>query len=140
MLRVCIICATVVRAFVAPALAPSRCTSVWISSSARPKRSVAVMLFDKFGAEAVNVLMYVTTEQHRMRQTETRRRYAQQETRRVGLSEVGTEAIFLGVVHNPENVRNAHGGLALRIVLCGAGGSCFEGCQGKTFRSAARSR
>ncbi|KAJ1450311.1 P-loop containing nucleoside triphosphate hydrolase protein [Pelagophyceae sp. CCMP2097] len=48
------------------------------------------MLFDKFGPEAVNVLMY-----------------AQQETRRVGASEVGTEMVLLGVLHNPENAKSA---------------------------------
>ncbi|KAK7236137.1 ATP-dependent protease [Aureococcus anophagefferens] len=47
-------------------------------------------LFDKFDAEAVNVLMY-----------------AQQETRKAGLSEVGTEQVLLGVLQCPENAKAA---------------------------------
>ena len=49
-----------------------------------------VMLFDKFGAEAVNALMY-----------------AQQETRRIGSKQVGADHLFLGVVHNPDNAKRA---------------------------------
>jgi len=48
------------------------------------------MLFDKFDAEAVNVLMY-----------------AQQETRRANLAEVGTEQVLLGCLQSPENARKA---------------------------------
>ncbi len=48
------------------------------------------MLFDKFDAEAVNVLMY-----------------AQQETRSAKLGEVGTEQVLLGVLQCPENAKKA---------------------------------
>ncbi|KAJ8600680.1 hypothetical protein CTAYLR_007438 [Chrysophaeum taylorii] len=61
-----------------------------VGGRATRRTTTVTMLFDKFGAEAVNVLMY-----------------AQQETRRVGVGEVGTEQLFLGVVHNPENAESA---------------------------------
>ena len=54
------------------------------------RKGVVRMLFDKFDAEAVNVLMY-----------------AQQETRKMGLSEVGTEQVLLGVLQCPENAKGA---------------------------------
>jgi len=57
---------------------------------AHTRRGVVVQLFDKFDAEAVNVLMY-----------------AQQETRKAGLSEVGTEQVLLGVLQCPENAKAA---------------------------------
>ncbi|KAH8071372.1 ATP binding protein [Aureococcus anophagefferens] len=55
---------------------------------AHTRRGVVVQLFDKFDAEAVNVLMY-----------------AQQETRKAGLSEVGTEQVLLGVLQCPRTPR-----------------------------------
>lgn len=59
--------------------------------SQRPqRRAVCRMLFDKFDAEAVNVLMY-----------------AQQETRSAKLGEVGTEQVLLGVLQCPENAKKA---------------------------------
>jgi ATP-dependent Clp protease ATP-binding subunit ClpC len=54
------------------------------------RRAVRRMLFDKFDAEAVNVLMY-----------------AQQETRSAKLGEVGTEQVLLGVLQCPENAKKA---------------------------------
>ena len=66
--------------------------------SAAPHRVVSAgllrtgprMMFDRFGPEAVNVLMY-----------------AQQETRRMGCAEVGTEHVLLGVLHTPEAAAKA---------------------------------
>ena len=55
----------------------------------RPQRTQTCrMLFDKFDAEAVNVLMY-----------------AQQETRSAKLGEVGTEQVLLGVCSAPRTPR-----------------------------------
>ena len=68
-------------------IAPSRSFPV----ARRPQRAQTCrMLFDKFDAEAVNVLMY-----------------AQQETRSAKLGEVGTEQVLLGVLQCPENAKKA---------------------------------
>ena len=68
-------------------IAPSRSFPV----TRRPQRAQTCrMLFDKFDAEAVNVLMY-----------------AQQETRSAKLGEVGTEQVLLGVLQCPENAKKA---------------------------------
>ena len=68
-------------------LAPRRSFPV----ARRPQRAPTCrMLFDKFDAEAVNVLMY-----------------AQQETRSAKLGEVGTEQVLLGVLQCPENAKKA---------------------------------
>ena len=70
-------------------IAPSR--SFYTSQRPqRRRRATCRMLFDKFDAEAVNVLMY-----------------AQQETRSEKLGEVGTEQVLLGVLQCPENAKKA---------------------------------
>merc|ERR1719163_2577488 len=56
------------------------------------------MMFDRFGPSAVSVLMQ-----------------AQQETRRMGCNEVGTEHLLLGVIQEPEGARNALTGAKIEL-------------------------
>mmetsp|Transcript_34058 Transcript_34058/g.102640 ORF Transcript_34058/g.102640 Transcript_34058/m.102640 type:complete len:966 (+) Transcript_34058:159-3056(+) len=68
----------------------SKTTQLPAAARRRTTSATPRMLFDKFDAEAVNVLMY-----------------AQQETRRANLAEVGTEQVLLGCLQSPENARKA---------------------------------
>ena len=82
-------------AFVTRGAAPLAPSSHAARRAAVPRLS---MMFDRFGPSAVSVLMQ-----------------AQQETRRMGCNEVGTEHLLLGVIQEPEGARNALTGAKIEL-------------------------